>query len=111
MTADEPVVVGKIVPGVGERKAVDSLTVRVDGSRVITLAPFDPCAPRHVAFDGRRFVVGHGMWGSAAEDLYHMTRLDLAYRARRGDESAVAVLTAFGVTIDDADGQPYWPAG
>jgi len=83
MTADEPVVVGKIVPGVGERKAVDSLTVRVDGSRVITLAPSDPYVPRHVAFDGRRFVVGHGMWGRAAEDLYHMTRLDLAHRARR----------------------------
>jgi len=34
----------------------------------------------------------------------------LAYRARRGDEAAIAVLNAAQITIRDVDGVDYWPA-
>lgn len=79
------------------------------GRSYIQLVPYEP-QPRYVEFDGRRFFVGMLMpVMSVTDDHIWMTRLDMAYRARRGDAAAVATLTAFGVRIPDADGHPYWP--
>jgi hypothetical protein len=60
--------------------------------------------PPSVEFDGHRFVCP----GQHAVALIPI--LDLAYRARRGDRGAGALLTGFKVNIKDADGKMYWPA-
>jgi hypothetical protein len=53
-----------------------------------------------VAFDGHRFPAGCG---------HVLPVLYLAFRARRKDPIAAQLLTAFGMTVTDADGKSYWP--
>ena len=63
-----------------------------------------------IRFDGRTFAhLGGYPWVDFAANVNLMHLLDLAYRGRRGDAGAVQLLTAFGVVVNDADGQPYWP--
>lgn len=63
--------------------------------------------PDSYHFDGHRFESYGGLAGDSLTLLY------LCHRARRGDESAKAVLAlgagANGAVIVDADGKRYWP--
>jgi len=61
--------------------------------------------PQLVPFDGHRFE----WWPPGVNPLPLAFALDLAFRARRGDEAAVDLLNAFGITVTDADRRSYWP--
>lgn len=53
-------------------------------------------------FDGRRF----------PGDWFTLPLLWMAAKARRGDQAARELLDASGcITVNDADGKPYWPPG
>lgn len=54
-----------------------------------------------VKYDGRKFVRG--------DVTPHLWCVYLAKKARDGDEDAIALLTAFEITVWDADGKQYWP--
>lgn len=68
----------------------------------ITASPgFLRYEPQKIRFDGRDFYTNGMML--VAYGLY------LAKRARDGDEDAIELLSVFGVQINDADDNPYWP--
>lgn len=54
-----------------------------------------------VMFDGVPF--------RAPQDIQVVPYLEMAYRARRGDESAALTLTTFGIVLLDATKRQYWP--
>lgn len=39
----------------------------------------------------------------------HLSVIEIAYRARRGDVNAMTVLNGFGANIKDLRGESYWP--
>lgn len=59
--------------------------------------------PNTFHFDGHEFA--GGVWGNMPTSLVSI--FDLAYRARRGDEAALAVIEACGLHLTDIDGNVY----
>lgn len=59
--------------------------------------------PNTFLFDGHEFVGGN--WGSMPGEWASI--FDLAYRARRGDEAAIAVVNAVGIQLADINGTVY----
>lgn len=55
-----------------------------------------------VEFDGHKF--------DPCVSPVLLTGLDLAYRARRGDDGAKLLLETFKVSVFDSEGKRYWPA-
>ena len=53
-------------------------------------------------FDGHEFA---GNWGTMPTELAPL--FDLAYRARRGDEAAIAVIRAAAIHLTDVAGNVY----
>lgn len=51
---------------------------------------------------------GHVFW--QATDAGMLAVIEMAYRARRGDKAAIAVLTAFKIKVMSGNGETcYWP--
>lgn len=59
--------------------------------------------PNTFHFDGHEFA--GGVWGNMPTSM--ATIFDLAYRARRGDEAAIAVIKAANVYLTDIAGNVY----
>ena len=59
--------------------------------------------PNTFLFDGHEFIGGN--WGSMPAEWASI--FDLAYRARRGDESAIAVIQAANIRLTDINGEVY----
>ncbi len=59
--------------------------------------------PNTFQFDGHEFAGGN--WGTMPTELAPL--YDLAYRARRGDEAAIAVVKAANVYLTDISGNVY----
>ena len=59
--------------------------------------------PNTFHFDGHEFAGGN--WGTMPTELAPL--FDLAYRARRGDEAAIAVIKAANVYLTDIAGNVY----
>lgn len=64
------------------------------------VAPPQP-AQSIVVFDERPFL--------CPQHIQVVPYLEMAYRARRGDEAAALTLRTFGITLQDATKRPYWP--
>lgn len=59
--------------------------------------------PNTFLFDGHEFVGGN--WGNMPVELAPL--FDLAYRARRGDEAAIAVIKSANIHLADIAGNVY----
>ena len=59
--------------------------------------------PNTFHFDGHEFA--GGVWGNMPASMASI--FDLAYRARRGDEAAIAVIEACGLHLTDIAGNVY----
>lgn len=65
----------------------------------------DVYKPEMIEFDGFTFFKGYGT-GS----FYTAVVLDIAYRARRGDQVATQLLNGFKIVIENHDrSKSYWP--
>ncbi len=59
--------------------------------------------PNTFHFDGHEFA--GGVWGNMPTNM--VTIFDLAYRARRGDEAAIAVIKSANIHLADIAGNVY----